>query len=887
MVKEEEEPAVEEGSESRKRKAEAAAEGGAAKEAKKEDDDAKLEITKEEEEEGDEVPDNRKKITTVVGFEPNDMTLNVIPTTGGRVLMALSDCGLQYLVACARANVGVTAGRYFYEVRILEVLTPTDGTRRPQTPKQQVRIGFSVAGSSLFLGDSEESVCFDADGFYIAEKKKNATSQRYARDQIMGVLVNLDEKSPSPFTVSLFRDGERICDPQPLPEAMRGKTLSPHVSFRNVSLQVHFGPEPFVPLPRRCRMIQAAAQDDAVATEPPPAKGGKYNVVFPVGVPDEGTFDWLETFLERNPHYVELSDRKIVEWAGKSGLWKLKQSAWKNSNDKPDCNFGVQALDDLSARKVLQAVSPLVPRNYVVMEVKSNLVKSERMDLASRFNAPHFRRIARVVMGEPNEEYKERIYAVLLKEKQEKLDAEWKVKKAERERKRQLELRKEQLKKVREAAEEAKRKAAEEQEAKKKKKAEEAAAAGEKPEGEADAPAVEGKEEAKEEAAKTADEAAAEADAEMGDAEEKETSKEDEAEVKQPEEPEMEEPPKAELTEAEKKQWFKAQALSDLTGPTLASSFVHFSVPETDEGFSEIQYEWQGEEESKAYLRKWVLQKKLTTRVEDLQPSDRFFTRLQEWQKVLQEWQMKQKEYKADPVRRLAAQKAKEVQEKREAEAAAGAEGKEEGEGEQEKEEPQEPAVPETDIFSIEDVSDVGSGEPLFANFAFEDWALMSLRFEVHLLIRSFKADVNDPDRPGMHESHFGFYYNKYYRKQLNTKFYGVDTTAELMHLIKDTASVHASTSIVVSKLPEDSDPPNDHFVKLAEENRRERQRRLDAGDETAKLKFSVLAAAPTPAVQQPLGGPQRVAPPGVRGFPGAPAWATGPQSGIGRPAWR
>lgn len=33
---------------------------------------------------------------------------------------------------------------------------------------------------------------------------------------------------------------------------------------------------------------------------------GKYEVIFPVGVPDEGTFAWLDDFLKKNPTYVEL-----------------------------------------------------------------------------------------------------------------------------------------------------------------------------------------------------------------------------------------------------------------------------------------------------------------------------------------------------------------------------------------------------------------------------------------------------------------------------------------------------------------------------------------------------------------------------------------------------
>ncbi len=36
-----------------------------------------------------------------------------------------------------------------------------------------------------------------------------------------------------------------------------------------------------------------------------------------------------------------------MEWAQKSGLWKPKGTSTKSSNDKPEFNFGIAALDDL------------------------------------------------------------------------------------------------------------------------------------------------------------------------------------------------------------------------------------------------------------------------------------------------------------------------------------------------------------------------------------------------------------------------------------------------------------------------------------------------------------------------------------------------------------
>ena len=43
------------------------------------------------------------------------------------------------------------------------------------------------------------------------------------------------------------------------------------------------------------------------------ASAKKPEVILPVGLPSQGFFDWVDEFVEKNPGYVELSDRKILE----------------------------------------------------------------------------------------------------------------------------------------------------------------------------------------------------------------------------------------------------------------------------------------------------------------------------------------------------------------------------------------------------------------------------------------------------------------------------------------------------------------------------------------------------------------------------------------------
>merc|ERR1711972_843273 len=157
--------------------------------------------------------------------------------------------------------------------------------------------------------------------------------------------------------------------------------------------------------------------------------------------------------------------------------------------------------------------------------------------------------------------------------------------------------------------------------------------------------------------------------------------------------------------------------------------------------------------------------------------------------------------------------------------------------------------VDELDVMAVEDVMDIGNCEPLFANFTFEDWALLSVRYELHLLLHAFKKDLNDPDRPSFGELHLPFYYNKYFKKPFNLKSFGVEKLADFVEILRDALSLNKDTSLIEPLLPDDT--AQAHFVKLTEEHRRERQRRIDAGDETAALKLAKPPSPPPRPAQQ------------------------------------
>mmetsp|Transcript_29746 Transcript_29746/g.85358 ORF Transcript_29746/g.85358 Transcript_29746/m.85358 type:complete len:889 (-) Transcript_29746:58-2724(-) len=742
-----------------------------------EDGEAKAPAKPKEAEE-DATPDSRTKVTGTVGFNAADMTLNAMQTAGGKLLAGLSDGGMQHLVAGVRGNVGLKAGRYMFEVMIVgDRQQKPDQQQQQQNQQQQqgkvpsqqvVRVGFAAAGSSLILGDGQENVCFDSEGIFIHGKTKKRASQKFSSGQVVAVVLNLDSASPNFNTVSLFRNGTRASQPQPLPEGLLGKPLFPAVSYRGALLRVSFEDPPMKSLPFKCRKLQDAAQEDVEVVAPVAPEGGRFEVVFPVGLPEEGPLDWVDDFLEKNPNYVELSNRAILDWASRSGL--TRKTVTKGCNDRPEMGFGIPQLDDLSVAKVLASVAPEVGRNYVVVEVKGNLLAEARRAAAARF--PDFKKSAVVLMGEPPAEQRERAQAALLREKRAKAEAKSLAERTTRSLHRLNDMLEAELKRKKAEAE--------------RKRLVEAKRLKAKAEG---------------------DVAKTEADEEKdGDNEIAEDVAEEVI---------------VELSEEEKKRCFRKRPLLDMLPSDLAKSFTKFSIPEAAEGFDEVRFGWQAKEKCAEHLREWVLTRKLTQRVEDIQPSKWFKDKSLEWQKLLTDWKKKQSEWK-----KVLAQ----LQEwKKEGTTKKGSD--EEGE-----DKPTEIDADDIDVFSVKNVADIGSGEPLFAKFEYEDWTLISLRVELHLLLHGFRKDIDDPERLSFHESHLGFYYNRYFRKALDIKLFGVSSPKDLCQIIKDTAAVKEFNGIIESL--QDEDTPMDSFVKLTEEHRRDRQRRLDAGDETAELKF-------------------------------------------------
>ncbi|OLQ02059.1 hypothetical protein AK812_SmicGene15164 [Symbiodinium microadriaticum] len=201
-------------------------------------------------------------------------------------------------------------GRYMFEVRIMEVMNPLEEANaraRMTGPRNQV------------LNLNKDSP--NAPVLQFFEVSFRITCKAF-------IVHSLDVES----------NGKRVSPPQPLPDSMKEKVLYPLITFKNarasdgksaikVTVNYNFGPSVMVPLPFRCRTMNELLGGDVSKKKEhtAPNADGQYEVVFPVALPDEGGFDFLD----------QPSDRSLLNWCEKSG-----------------------AL-----------------RNYVVMEIRGNLMK--------------------------------------------------------------------------------------------------------------------------------------------------------------------------------------------------------------------------------------------------------------------------------------------------------------------------------------------------------------------------------------------------------------------------------------------------------------------------------------------------------------------------------
>ena len=129
-----------------------------------------------------------------------------------------------------------------------------------------------------------------------------------------------------------------------------------------------------------------------------------------------------------------------------------------------------------------------------------------------------------------------------------------------------------------------------------------------------------------------------------------------------------------------------------------------------------------------------------------------------------------------------------------------------------------------------------GSGEPPFSKFAFEDWAWLSIRYELHLLMCGFGEVSPEAGRPVLTLKQLGFRYVQVTKRPFTLTDYGFCKFSDLAAIIHDTVEYTRDGLCIMPTL--NTHTKVDQFVTLTKCNRRERMRRINRGDESVLLRF-------------------------------------------------
>eukprot|EP00397_Hematodinium_sp_SG-2012_P017401 GEMP01017792.1.p1 GENE.GEMP01017792.1~~GEMP01017792.1.p1 ORF type:complete len:658 (+),score=204.29 GEMP01017792.1:92-2065(+) len=305
--------------------------------------------------------DKRKRIVENVAFSSSDATLNVLVSDDG-VLSTFQQGGFGLVLGAARANTAVKAGRYYYEVKVVDLVREANG-------KYDLRVGFSTSAPTL-LGGEAGSLIFDiqSGAFHNGETTTSFGKRGRATD-VVGILLNREAKSPQNNTISLFINGERKTEPQKFSEDMG--PLFPHVIFKGCSVTTNFR-KTMKKLEFTVRMIGDAAAPDVEKSTVVPIT--EPEVVFPIGF---DVNDYIKEFAAAHPNYTVITSETMRAWAERSGQKTV-----------PCCEDGGKHIGNLMRN-----------RKYIIKMSDTNFPQ-ERKNLCARFACS--KKIAHVMLSETN-----------------------------------------------------------------------------------------------------------------------------------------------------------------------------------------------------------------------------------------------------------------------------------------------------------------------------------------------------------------------------------------------------------------------------------------------------------------------------------------------------
>ncbi|CAN6457762.1 unnamed protein product [Victoria cruziana] len=339
-----------------------------------------------------------------VVLNPADCNLDFTIEQNGLQGHALCDGGFAYCWSGARANIGITGGKYCFGCKIISK-QEVDMEDTPPDQQHVCRVGISRGDDSVgSLGESEHSFGFGGTGKFSNSGKFSDYGTKFGVGDTIVCSVDLESKPLA--VISFSKNGQCLGAAKKFDAGPRGlqiinsvpkklaweSALFPHVLLKNVVVQMQFSIEDGL-VPDEGYKPWKCAFEERNIVPGPMFLGPEYReVIMMVGLPASGKTTWAEKWIKDHPEkrYILLGTNLALDQMKVPGLLRKH-------------NYG-ERFDRLMDRatgifNTLLARAAKTPRSYILDQ--TNVYKSARKRKLKAFT--NCRKIAVVIFPTPQE----------------------------------------------------------------------------------------------------------------------------------------------------------------------------------------------------------------------------------------------------------------------------------------------------------------------------------------------------------------------------------------------------------------------------------------------------------------------------------------------------
>ncbi|XP_044219236.1 heterogeneous nuclear ribonucleoprotein U-like protein 2 isoform X1 [Thunnus albacares] len=212
-----------------------------------------------------------------------------------------------------RLSHGVIQGRVGFEVRLeRKLLTTQDGDG---TEHYGLRVGWSVANTSLLLGEEEVSFAYDRRGKKVSAGKEEKFGEPFSEGDIIGCYASFS--TDHTVQLSFHKNGRFMGAAFSLDASvLQGCALFPHVLCKSCSVRFLLDPTapPWYSSPPGFTPVAALPAGQRMRATSAPTSRAQCEVVLMVGLPGSGKSHWAATLMQQHPekHYRLLGTEELL-----------------------------------------------------------------------------------------------------------------------------------------------------------------------------------------------------------------------------------------------------------------------------------------------------------------------------------------------------------------------------------------------------------------------------------------------------------------------------------------------------------------------------------------------------------------------------------------------